>query len=996
MKKLLLLLLCLVGLKVSSAQAQLTVTQTSFENGAVNIGMNDTLWVTFSKKIAFNEGLNGEMARPKIRYAFTPASQQRPLPVLVSEDSMKLGFQMQLVRNGPQQFVLWRAQAKDGAQFDQPLLIHFSTDERLADGEFTGTVAVQDDGQNAKGTWVYLVSSQMITEQSIKSGAMAASRLIWVENENGTFTIPYVNQGAYMAFAFKHADLDKNFFMPGIMYGFADADQNSIPDLVTVPRRLGQNVEIPISSLEFVYTSTDEHKDEVIAKAKEWNQSAMVASIKSVGPVSIDGKSPVWEYIFSSDRPGQYLLMNYTGANYWMVPLNVGETKLPGITNYVSSTTALIAAETEAGTQLRADNDSVRVSMSLLPGFIFNPQLTKHIWAVNYLAFKDLQVSSKLVLIGAETGEVVKFGMFSAKEAGALVKKDVDLNFTTKPVLVGVNGFNVQKNGKSPLWSFDFIDIENRERYLYTVIGDGRIQKKQVRDSVAFRPVPIDSNWVDSNVIIENSEYLKEFMDSRYPTVHIQLSNKVNYALADTNLIWTLRVLDKEENQRSAMSEEFDAHTGELFRLPLFTAFDGNMESGQTAKEWDVDAVLFKINSLPQLGVNPEGEAFAWQHWYQSTNKPNRLLIVTVSGDNGNAREVIFDSTRTAPVFPALLPLNGLLNSSQIMAMAENNGGSEKRGNDKFYAINMNLDNIYVQPDSSVPVWMVHYPYMNDRENNVRHAVIQINAVTGELFERPVRTTERNPVRIAMEAAREWSKDAKIRFAKADSLDENGLVDFWKFGFFSREKQLGLVIEVQSGTTIINQYEVSLEDIAELRGADLPDWTESSDAFAKAEAVVGKKYRDSGKIKNVKANLFNEEVVSKSTFISNTELATWEITYELTDGTNEVVFVQGETITTAVDSFDNELPNVVTLSQNYPNPFNPSTTIGFSIPQYSKVQLTVYSILGQEVAVLVDQAMSAGNHAINFNASKLASGTYLYQLRVNNKPVQVRKLTLIK
>jgi len=996
MKKLLLLLICLVGLNMNSAQAQINVTQSSFENGAVNIGMNDTLWVSFSEKIAFMNGFNGEPARPMIRYALTPTSQQRPLPILVSEDSMKLGFQLQLVRQGAQQFVLWRVQAKSGDQLDQPLLIHFTTDEQLEDGEFTGTVAVQDDGQDAKGTWVYLVSSQMITEQSVKGGAMAASRLTWVDNENGTFTIPYVKQGAYMAFAFKHVDLDQNFFMPGIMYGFADTDQNSIPDFVTVPKRQGQIIEIPISSLAFEFTSTDEHKVEVMAMAKEWSQSAVVSTIKSIGPVTLEGKSPVWEYVFSSDRPGQYLLMNYTGAEFWMVPVNIGQSNLPGIPTYISSTSALASAESEAGTQLRVDSDSVRVSLSLLPGFIFNPQANKAVWAVNYVAFKDLNITPTLVLIDAETGETVKFGTFSAKEAGALVKKDIDENLDIKPFLVGVNGFNVLQNGKSPLWSFDLIDPEKRERYIYTVIGDGSVKKNQVRDSVAIRPIPIDSNWVDSNVIMENSDYLKEFKEGSFPTVHLYLSNKVNYALSDTNLIWNLRILDKEQNQRPPMSEEFDARTGEHFKLPLFTAFDGEMESDKLAKEWNADAALFKINSLPQLGVNPEGEAYAWQHWYQSATKPNRLLIVTVSGDKGNSREVVFDSSRTAPIFPALMPLTNLLNSSQIMAMAENNGGSEKRGNDKIYAIDMNLDNIYVQPDSTIPVWMVHYPYTLDRENKVRHAVIQINALTGELFERPVRTTERNPARIAMEAAREWSKDAKLRFAKADSVDENGLVDVWKFGFFSREKQLGLVVEVQSGTTIINQFEVTLEDVAELKGEDIPDWNESSDALAKAEAVVGKKYRGDGLVKNVRVNLFNQEIIAKSTFVTSNDLATWEITYELTNGSNEVVFVQGETITTAVDSFENELPTVVTLSQNYPNPFNPSTTIGFSIPQYAKVQLTVYSILGQEVAVLVDQAMSAGNYAIHFNASKLASGTYLYQLRVNNKPVQVRKLTLIK
>jgi hypothetical protein len=330
------------------------------------------------------------------------------------------------------------------------------------------------------------------------------------------------------------------------------------------------------------------------------------------------------------------------------------------------------------------------------------------------------------------------------------------------------------------------------------------------------------------------------------------------------------------------------------------------------------------------------------------------------------------------------------------MAIAENNGGSDKRGGDEMHATEMNLDNVYVQPDSTIPVWMVHYPFQNNRDEKVNHALIQINAITGELFDRPVKTTERNPVRIAMEAAREWAKDAKIRFAKADSIDENGLVDLWKFGFFSREKQLGLIVEVQSGTTIINQYEVTLEYVAELNNADLPNWNESSDALLKAEAAVGKKYRGSGLIKNVSANLFNEAASAKTANVTDEALATWQITYELTNGTEDVVLVNGDNITTAVESFETELPQVVSLSQNYPNPFNPSTTIGFSIPQHSNVELIVYSILGQKVAILVNQPMTAGNHAIQFNASFLASGTYLYQLKVNGNPVQVKKFTLIK
>ena len=83
------------------------------------------------------------------------------------------------------------------------------------------------------------------------------------------------------------------------------------------------------------------------------------------------------------------------------------------------------------------------------------------------------------------------------------------------------------------------------------------------------------------------------------------------------------------------------------------------------------------------------------------------------------------------------------------------------------------------------------------------------------------------------------------------------------------------------------------------------------------------------------------------------------------------------------------------LSQNYPNPFNPSTTIRFTLPQAGNVKLTVYNLLGEEVAQLVNEFKEAGVHTINFNASGLNSGVYIYKLEANGL-VQTRKMTLLK
>lgn len=89
------------------------------------------------------------------------------------------------------------------------------------------------------------------------------------------------------------------------------------------------------------------------------------------------------------------------------------------------------------------------------------------------------------------------------------------------------------------------------------------------------------------------------------------------------------------------------------------------------------------------------------------------------------------------------------------------------------------------------------------------------------------------------------------------------------------------------------------------------------------------------------------------------------------------------------------LPQTLQLNQNYPNPFNPTTKIEFALPETAHATLNVYDMLGQRVATLVDRNLSAGNHSIDFNASNLSSGMYIYQLRAGNS-VQTRKLTLIK
>ena len=92
------------------------------------------------------------------------------------------------------------------------------------------------------------------------------------------------------------------------------------------------------------------------------------------------------------------------------------------------------------------------------------------------------------------------------------------------------------------------------------------------------------------------------------------------------------------------------------------------------------------------------------------------------------------------------------------------------------------------------------------------------------------------------------------------------------------------------------------------------------------------------------------------------------------------------------------------LAQNFPNPFNPATTIQYQIPKDGVVSLKIFDVLGKEIATLVDEFKSMGRYNLNFNAGSaaggLASGVYLYQLKVNDPKgtgfVSTKKLVLLK
>ncbi len=110
---------------------------------------------------------------------------------------------------------------------------------------------------------------------------------------------------------------------------------------------------------------------------------------------------------------------------------------------------------------------------------------------------------------------------------------------------------------------------------------------------------------------------------------------------------------------------------------------------------------------------------------------------------------------------------------------------------------------------------------------------------------------------------------------------------------------------------------------------------------------------------------------------------------------SSILILDFPALSTPIQKLDSSIPTEFQLLQNYPNPFNPTTNIRFDLPKESNVTLKVYNVLGQEVAKLIEKVMPAGHLSVNFDATKLSSGLYIYRLQAGDF-VQAKKMLLLR
>lgn len=160
----------------------------------------------------------------------------------------------------------------------------------------------------------------------------------------------------------------------------------------------------------------------------------------------------------------------------------------------------------------------------------------------------------------------------------------------------------------------------------------------------------------------------------------------------------------------------------------------------------------------------------------------------------------------------------------------------------------------------------------------------------------------------------------------------------------------------------------------------------------------------------VKKSSLSNNIIDRSVILESKEVnGTWHEVFSNTAGPlNAINFCRSNSAIAVGDKgaiavYHRELGQDTNLvvppekieTQNFPNPFNPTTVIRFKLPEQTNVGLKIYDVLGNEVATLVNESKPAGSYEVEWNASELPSGVYIYQL-VAGTNLQMKKMLLLK
>ena len=416
---------------------------------------------------------------------------------------------------------------------------------------------------------------------------------------------------------------------------------------------------------------------------------------------------------------------------------------------------------------------------------------------------------------------------------------------------------------------------------------------------------------------------------------------------------------------------------------------------------WASDAQLINLSGDPDFMGNGE----FWDFAFYSPSLAEYQLWISVGGIfiRGSLYEPIEDTTAITPNW---------IDSDALLAITEANGGFEFRQmypNAEIYCqlgyINYSsmgpFENFSQKSIQKYLEKQIKKNSVNNTNEGVRFSlwtisydadtaniVFIIDPITGDILSDPC--TAKDVVQNANIVANAWAPDAELyTIESADSVDSEGTSQYWTLTYYSADSMETRQIFTW-GQFPVADYPVG---ILPVEFDPLPaNWMDSDSSIAVAEMEGGAAYR----MANPDAFVFAR--LQKYNSGPHAGMTIWSFEYSSLTSPSEVYLVDainGSLVNIENPELSQNVPQKLTLQQNYPNPFNPQTTIYYSLPNAGLTELMVYNILGQQVAVLVNENQIAGKHLFYWKPENLASGQYYLVLRFNNSQL-VRKIQFLK
>jgi hypothetical protein len=229
-----------------------------------------------------------------------------------------------------------------------------------------------------------------------------------------------------------------------------------------------------------------------------------------------------------------------------------------------------------------------------------------------------------------------------------------------------------------------------------------------------------------------------------------------------------------------------------------------------------------------------------------------------------------------------------------------------------------------------------------------------------------------NPVAVAQVSPNPANINTDVTFDGSGSYDNDGQVASYLWDFGDGNTGTTATVTHQYTQTGNYNYSLTVTDNQGGQGQTTGQITINSQAIQRFTITPPNGTITAGSNQTVSVS-FNAQGLSEGTYQAQLNITS--------NGGNTVLPVVINVSSTVDVKTAAKDPTQYQLQQNYPNPFNPSTTINYSIPQYSFVTLKIYDITGKEIKTLVNQDKSPGNYSITFNGAGLASGIYIYRIQ---------------